>query len=77
MFTGVVAESILELGFYGRTFMKRISDKKVYKKRSYNQHFTDYAILNAEIMENNCGWRERVHENKINFYGISQQLAGY
>ena len=47
MFMGVVSKHLLELGFDGRIFLKRISERKVWKKTNYNQRFPDNAIINS------------------------------
>ena len=52
MFMGIVALPLPVLGFDGRILLKRISEKKVRKKISYNQHFSYDSILNDQIMEN-------------------------
>ena len=52
MFMGVAALPLSVLGFDGRILLKRISDKKVRKKISYNQYFSYDSIINDQIMEN-------------------------
>ena len=51
MFMGVFLKPLPEFGFGRRIFLKRISEKKVWKKKCYDQSFSDNAILNSEIME--------------------------
>ena len=54
-----------------------ISDKKAWKKTSYNQRFMDNSINNYNLMEKIGGWKERVHDNTLNFSGISHHLDKY
>ena len=54
-----------------------ISEKLFWKKTSYNQHFSDDAILNAGVMENIGGWRERVYYNTLVFSKIPKQPANH
>ena len=77
MFMGVVTKPLPELGFDGIIFLKDISEKKVWKKTSYNQHFSDDTILNSELMAKIGGRREIVHGNTLTFSGLSQQLTNY
>ena len=46
-FMGVVTKPLPELGFDRRIFQKRILERKVWKKTSYNPHFqiTPFLIL--------------------------------
>ena len=57
--------------------MKRISEKKVWEKTSYNHCFSDSSIINSELMAENDGWREILHDKKLTFYGIFEQLDNY
>ena len=54
-----------------------ISEKLFWKRTSYNQQFSDDAILNAGIMANIYGWRERVHYITLIFSKISKQPANH
>ena len=74
---GVVAKNLPELRFYGRISLKRISERKVWKKTSYIQCFPDIAILNSELMSKIGGWREIIHNNTLTFYGLAEQLDNY
>ena len=51
MFVGVVVKPLPEHGFDGRILLERIPERKVWKKTSYNQRFSENAILNSELME--------------------------
>ena len=77
MFMGVAVKPLPELGFYGRILLRRISERKVCKKTSYNQGFSDNSILNSEIMGEIGGWREIIHNNTLTFYGLAEQLDNY
>ena len=77
MFMVFVAQPLPEIGFDGRIFLKRIPEKKEWKKTSYNHSFPDYAIINAELTTKIGGWRGKVHGNTQFFSGIYQQLYGY
>ena len=65
----VVAKPLPELGFDGRIFLERISERKVRKKTCYNQRFSDNAIINSELIEEIGGWRKKIHDNALNFSG--------
>ena len=75
MFMESVVQHLPELGFDGIILLKSISEKKVWKKTSYNHHFSDNAILNSKLMENIVRWREIVHDNTLAFSGIAEQIA--
>ena len=47
------------------------------KKTSYNQWFSDNSILNFELMTKIGGWKTRIHDRTLTFYGFSQQLANH
>ena len=69
MFMRVVTKPLPKLGFYGRIFLKRISERKVWKKTIYNQCFPDNAILNYELMAKIGGCRSRIKDNALTFFG--------
>ena len=75
MFIGVVVKPIIELGLDERIFLKRTSERKVLKETSYNQRFPDNTILNSELMEKIGGWRAKIHDRTLTFYGLAQHMA--
>ena len=77
MFMGGFARPIPELGFDGRIFLKRISERKVWKKTSYNQCFSNNPILNNELMVRIGICKARIHDNTLTFSGLSQQLSNH
>ena len=57
IFMGVVATPLPEIGFDGRIFLKRISERKAWKKTSYNQSLPENENLNSSLMKKIGGWR--------------------
>ena len=77
MFMEVIPWQLPELSFDRRIFLKRISENKFWKRTSYNKHFSDDAILNAGIMANIHGWRDRFHYITLIFSKISKHPANH
>ena len=77
MFMGIVAKPLHEIGFDGGIFLKRITERKVWKKTSYNQNFSDNAIINSEIIGKIGVWREIIHDNTLTFSVLYQQLDNH
>ena len=68
MYVGLFVWPLHEIFFDSKIFQKSKSEKKVCKKKIYNQLLSDDAIINTEIMKNIGGWRERVHYNTLTFW---------
>ena len=55
IFLGVVTQPLPKLGFEGRLLLRRIPEKRVRKKTTYNQSFSDNSILKSELTAKNLG----------------------
>ena len=75
VFMGAINRPILEIGFDKSILLKSISDKKVWKKTSYNQHFLGDTFLDAEITGIFGRWRNRFYKSTLTFSEMYKQLA--
>jgi hypothetical protein len=62
MYMGVVGNPVLEKGYDGKVFLKRISENVKLKRKSYRHDFTDNRFINQEIK--NGAWKTLVPEGE-------------